>query len=253
MLRALYFDLELKLKERSTKHTSTNPFTDQGFSRIVRRFSFDGIRFGGQQLASFLGIEDFGTRIASVWSELRPATRGLLERAVQANQAGSAPTRNFQYDARADLELSKFLTVLDERVAEKREGLDAETVSKVRSVADTCATVLLEKTESAEVFTQLVGRASQQRDYKRIDRLADALNSRFPPSEICELARSEDAIVRELANEALARCPLPVLTALLGDPVDSDIARGALRRQVVEYGSEDARRILSLLDQGEEI
>jgi hypothetical protein len=204
-------------------------------------------------LASFLEIEDFGTRIASVWSELRPATRGLVERAVQASQAGSAPTRNFQYDARADLELSKFLTVLDERVAERRDGLDAETTSKVRSVADTCAAVLLEKTESAEVFTQLVRRASQQRDYNRIDRLADALNSRFPPSEICELARSEDTIVRELANEALARCPLPVLTALLGDPVDSDIARGALRRQVVEYGSEEARRILSLLEQGEEI
>jgi hypothetical protein len=44
-----------------------------------------------------------------------------------------------------------------------------------------------------------------------------------------------------------------VLTALLGDPIDSDIARGALRRQVVEYGSEEARRILSLLEQGEEI
>ena len=204
-------------------------------------------------MASFLEIEDFGTRIASVWSELRPATRGLVERAVQASQAGSAPTRNFQYDARADLELSRFLTVLDERIAERREGLDAETTSKVRSVADTCAAVLLEKTESAEVFTQLVRRASQQHDYKRIDRLADALNSRFPPSEICELARSEDTIVRELANEALARCPLQVLTALLGDPVDSDIARGALRRQVVEYGSEEARRILSLLEQGEEI
>jgi hypothetical protein len=77
------------------------------------------------------------------------------------------------------------------------------------------------------------------------------LNSRFPPSEICELARSEDTIVRELANEALARCPLPVLTALLGDPVDSDIARGALRRQVVEYGNEEARRILSFFGSGE--
>src|SRR5262249_28930292 len=168
-----------------------------------------------RNLASFLGIEDFGTRIATVWSELRPATRGLVERALQA---GSSPVRNFQYDARADLELSKFLTVLDERVAEKRDEFDPETNSKVRSVADTCAAVLLEKTESAEVFAQLVRRANQQRDYKRIDILGDALNSRFPPSEICELARSEDTIVRELANEALARCPLPVLTALLGDP-----------------------------------
>jgi hypothetical protein len=204
-------------------------------------------------LSSFLRIEDFGTRIATVWSELRPATRGLVERAVQASQAGSSTTRNFQYDARADLELSKFLAVLDERVAEKREALDSETTNKVRSVADTCAAVLLEKTESAEVFAQLVRRANQQRDYKRIDRLADALNTRFPPSEICELARSEDTIVRELANEALARCPTSLLTALLGDPVDSEIARGALRRQVIEYGSDEARRILNVLDQGEEL
>jgi hypothetical protein len=65
------------------------------------------------------------------------------------------------------------------------------------------------------------------------------------------LARSEDAIVRELANEALARCPISVLSALLNDPVDAETARYALRRQVVEYGSEDARRILNALDQEE--
>jgi hypothetical protein len=58
--------------------------------------------------------------------------------------------------------------------------------------------------------------------------------------------------VRELANEALARCPVSVLAALLADPVDSDTARYALRRQVVEYGSEDARRLITALDQTEE-
>jgi hypothetical protein len=102
------------------------------------------------------------------------------------------------------------------------------------------------------VFAQLVRRAELQKDYKRIDTLADALTSRFPPSEICELARSEDVIVRELANEALARCPVSILLALLNDPVDSDTARAALRRQVVEYGSEEARRIVTALDQGED-
>jgi hypothetical protein len=205
------------------------------------------------ELSSSLGIEDFGSRIATVWSELRPATRGLVERALQAAAAGTQPTRNFQYDARADLELSRFLTVLDERVAEKRSALDAETTSKVRSVADTCATVLLEKTESAEVFAQLVRRAEMQRDYKRIDVLADALNSRFPPSEICELARSEEVIIRELANEVLARCPISVLAGLLSDPVDAEIARAALRRQVAEYGSEEARQIVNVLDQADEL
>jgi hypothetical protein len=189
-----------------------------------------------------LSIDDFGTRIATVWSELRPATRGLIERALQAASTGTQTPRNFQYDARADLELSRFLA-----------ALDAEHNGKLKSIADTCAAVLLEKTESAEVFTQLVRRAESQRDYRRIDTLADALTARFPPSEICELARSEDMIVRELANEALARCPVSVLTALLNDPVDAETARSALRRQIVEYGSEEARAIVNALDQADEM
>jgi len=189
-----------------------------------------------------LSIDDFGTRIASVWSELRPATRGLIERALQAASNGTQTPRNFQYDARADLELSRFLA-----------ALDAEKNGKLKSIADTCAAVLLEKTESAEVFAQLVRRAESQRDYNRIDILADALTARFPPSEICELARSEDTIVRELANEALARCPISVLAALLNDPVDAETARAALRRQVIEYGSEEARQISNALDQADEM
>jgi hypothetical protein len=203
-------------------------------------------------LPSPLPIDDFGARIATVWSELRPSTRGLVERALQAPTAGAQAARNFQYDARADLELSRFLAALDDRAAEKTDALDAETGGKLKSVADTCATVLQEKTESAEVFAQLVRRASTQRDYKRIDTLADALNSRFPPSEICELARSEDTIVRELANEALARCPISVLATLLSDPVDAETARSALRRQIVEYGSEEARQLVNVLDQADE-
>jgi hypothetical protein len=195
--------------------------------------------------------DDFGSRIATAWSELRPATRGLVERALQATASGAPAARNFQYDARADLELSRFLATLDDRAAEKTDALDAEKNGKLKSIADTCAAVLLEQTESAEVFTQLVRRAQVQKDYRRIDTLADALNSRFPPSEICELARSEEVVVRELANEALARCPISVLASLLNDPVDAETARAALRRQVVEYGSEDARQIVNALEQEE--
>ena len=200
-------------------------------------------------MPSSFTIDDLGGRIATVWSELRPATRGLVERALQAAANGTPSTRNFQYDARADLELSRFLAALDDRAAEKTEALDPETGGKLKSVADTTASVLQDQTESAEVFSQLVRRAQKQRDYKRIDTLADALTSRFPPSEICELARSEDAIVRQLANEALARCPVSLLIGLLNDPVDAETARSALRRQVAEYGSEEARRILTALDQ----
>ena len=207
-------------------------------------------------MPSSFTIDDLGGRVATVWSELRPATRGLVERALQAAATGTQTTRNFQYDARADLELSRFLAALDaalnDRAAEKSSAaLDTETSGRIKSVADTTASVLQEQTESAEVFAQLVRRAEMQRDYKRIDTLADALTSRFPPSEICELARSEDAIVRELANEALARCPVSLLIGLLNDPVDAETARAALRRQVAEYGSEDARRILTALEQEE--
>lgn len=200
-------------------------------------------------MPSSFTIDDFGSRIATVWSELRPATRGLVERAL----TGTQPSRNFHYDARADLELSRFLAALDDRAAEKTDLLDPEKGGKLKSIADTCATVLLEKTESAEVFTQLVRRAKTQKDYRRIDKLADALTSRFPPSEICELARSEDIVVRELANEALARCPVSVLASLLNDPVDAETARAALRRQVVEYGSEEARLLVNALDQADEM
>ena len=202
-------------------------------------------------MPSPFAIDDFGARIATVWSELRPATRGLVERALQGASSTASTARNFQYDARADLELSRFLAALDDRAAEKSNTLDAETGGKLKSIADTCASVLQDQTESAEVFAQLVRRAEIQKDYKRIDVLADALTSRFPPSEICELARSEDVIVRELANEALARCPVSMLAGLLNDPVDAETARAALRRQVAEYGSEDARQLLLALEQEE--
>jgi hypothetical protein len=39
--------------------------------------------------------------------------------------------------------------------------------------------------------------------------------------------------------------------SLLSDPVDTEVAREALRRQVIEYGSEEARQIVAALDQNE--
>ncbi|HZE68720.1 MAG TPA: hypothetical protein VE135_04230 [Pyrinomonadaceae bacterium] len=195
-----------------------------------------------------LMIEDLGGHVATVWSELRPATRGLVERALQASHNASQ-SRNVPYDARADLELSRFLSALDDRACDAGAVLGSEKERRLRMVADTCALVLQEKTQSAEVFAQLVRRADAQRDYKRIDALADALTTRFAPSEICELARADDVFVRELANEALARFPTSVLLTLLGDPVDTEVAREALRRQVIEYGSDEARQIVNAIDQ----
>lgn len=199
-----------------------------------------------------LTIEDFGGRLASVWSELRPTTRGMVERALQTPSgspaARKANTASAPYDARADNELSRLLAALDERALETDASLEAEKEVQLRHMADTCAAVLQEKTRSAEVFAQLVRRADNRRDYARIDTLADALTG-FAPSEICELTRSQDVVVRALANESLAQFPTSSLIALLGDPVDSDIARDALRRQAVDYGSEEARQIVNALAQ----
>src|SRR5258707_12127054 len=102
-------------------------------------------------------MEDFGGRLASVWSELRPTTRGLVERALQTASGSSATGRNTNiasapYDARADNELSRLLTALDERTLETAAALEAEKENQLRHMADTCAAVLQEKTRSAEVF-----------------------------------------------------------------------------------------------------
>ena len=83
------------------------------------------------------------------------------------------------------------MAALDERALETDASLEAEKEVQLRHMADTCAAVLQEKTRSAEVFAQLVRRADNRRDYARIDTLADALTG-FAPSEICELARSQD-------------------------------------------------------------
>lgn len=200
-------------------------------------------------------VEDFGARVASVWEGLRATTRNLVERALQTPGASGGPTvigSGLSYDARADWELSRLLSALDERAAEAdAASLNAEQARGLRRMAETCAVMLQNQTQSAEVFAQLVMRAHRQHDFARIDALADALNTRFAPSEICELARCPFPVVRALAQEALAQAPTSVLIALLADPVDLEIARDALERQADEYGSEEARRIVYVLGQAD--
>jgi hypothetical protein len=195
-------------------------------------------------------IEKFGGRVASIWSELRPATRGLVERALELSTGSASATRNLPYDARADLELSRLLSALDEQAAQAETVAGSTADNQLRHIANTCAAVLQEKTQSAEVFTQLVRRAEVLRDYARIDALADVL-ARFAPSEVCELNRSPNQVVRALANEALAQFPTGMLVMLLNDPVDSDIARQALRKQATEFGSDEARQVVNALDQSD--
>lgn len=207
-------------------------------------------------------IEDFGARVASVWEGLRSTTRRLVEKALQSSaiHTSSAPSptptparagESRPYDARADWELSRLLAALDERAMEVGSSLNTEQVKELRHMADTTAFVLQTQTQSAEVFAQLVARAHRLHDFARIDQLADALATRFAPTEICELARCDNGVVRALAEEALAQSPTSILIALLADPVDSEIARDALERQAIEYGSEEARRVVQTLNQAE--
>ena len=209
------------------------------------------------QKTSNITIEEFGGRVASVWEGLRPSTRSLVERAlvstapVSMRSGTSAP-----YDARSEWELSRLLAALDERAKETGARiLSREEERELTRMAETCAHVLHGEARSAEVFAQLLERALSVRDYARVDVLADTFSARLPSSEVCELARHPNPSVRALAHEALAQSPTGVLVELLGDPVDADVARNALELQADDYGSEEARWVVSALeraDAGEE-
>ncbi|MGH9901621.1 MAG: hypothetical protein ACRD68_07385, partial [Pyrinomonadaceae bacterium] len=190
-----------------------------------------------------------------VWEGLRPTTRSLLERALSS--AASAPQppaarAGASYDARAEWELSRLLAALDDRASETGTAVLSEAQAhELGRMAETCALVLQNEARSAEVFAQLLARTLRTRDYSRIDALADKISARLAPSEVCELARHPNPAVRAIAQEALAQAPTPALVELLGDPVDSDVARDALERQAEEYGSEEARWIVSALERAD--
>ncbi len=202
-------------------------------------------------------IEDFGARVASVWEGLRSTTRKMVVGALQSPAGTTTPVQQAHgsgatsYDARSDWELSRLLAALDERVAEGGSALSDEQARETRRMAEACAVLLQNQVQSAEVFSQLVARAHRAHDFARIDALADALTERFAPSELCELARDDHAVVRALAHEALAQSPTGVLVSLLVDPVDANVAREAIERQADEYGNEEARHLVHMLDQAE--
>lgn len=197
-------------------------------------------------------INDFGARVASVWQGLRPATRSLMEQALRAAQApneNAAASRRTGYDACSEWELSSLLSALDERAGEAdSSALSVEQARELGRMAETCARVLHREARSAEVYGQLLERAIRARDYGHVDALADSLSARLAPSETCELVRHEDPAVRAIAHEALLQLPTAVLISLLGDPVDAEIARDALEHQADEFDSEEARWVVSALD-----
>ena len=199
-------------------------------------------------------INAFGARVASVWEGLRPITRKLIVGALKARQSETKGNKkissNATYDARSDWELSRLLAALDERAAEKSvKDLTPEQAKELRQVAETCAAVLQEQTRSAEVFEQLIERAMRASDYARIDALGSILVERFAPGEICELLRQYNPVARALAHEALTQLPVSSLVSLLNDPLDAEIARDAIERQAFEFGVEEAREVLAMMDQ----
>ena len=205
-------------------------------------------------------IEDFGARVASVWQGLRPSTRSLVERALstpappqQGVVHNTASRRENMYDARSEWELSRLLAALDERAAEVgAEALSAEQSRDLRRMTETCAAVLNREARSSEVFAQLLERALRVKDYARVDEVADVMTARLAPSELCETARHFNPAVRAVAQEALLQLPTAILVALLGDPVDAETARTALESQADEYESEEARIVVTALQQVED-
>jgi hypothetical protein len=195
-------------------------------------------------------IKNFGGRVASVWDGLRPVTRKMLERALRSGSTSNpnAPAQSFNYDAHADFEVSSLLTALDERAVDVR-GEEAAVRDEIVQLAETCARVLEAQSGSAEVFIQLAERVLRQRDYKKLDSLADRLLERFSAGEIAEIIRQTDMPqIRAIAYETLAVLPVPMVAALLEDPLYSDIAANALEQKAFEYESEEAREVLEQFD-----
>ena len=196
-------------------------------------------------------IKDFGARVESVWEGLRSVTKKMIVRALQekSGNAPTAPTQKFSYDAHADWELSRLLSALDEQAKTAEVKADAEKLREIKQLAETCASVLESKTESAEVFIQLVTRAVQRNDFNKIDRLADILAERFSAAEIAEVIRqTELAQIRAIAFETLAMMPVSAIFPLLDDQIYFDIARNALEQQAFEFESEEAREVLEQLE-----
>ena len=196
-------------------------------------------------------IKDFGARVVSVWKGLRPLTKKMLVGALQAtvSNPSNTPLQKFSYDAQADWELSRLLSALDEQAKEAEIKKDAEKLREIKTLADACASVLQERSESAEVFVQLAERTLARHDYKKIDTLADILAKRFSVGEIAEVIRqTELPQIRAIAFETLALSPAVSLVPLLDDPIYHEIAHLALEQQAFEFDNEDAQQILEQMN-----
>lgn len=192
-------------------------------------------------------IKNLGARVESIWNGLRPVTKKMLTGAIDA--VPTKPNRSLTYDAHADWELSRLLSVLDEQTENREIKEDKAKLREITQFSDTCARILEAQTESAEVFIQLAKRALAKNDFQKIDALADILLNRFSAGEIAEIVRQTDmAQIRAIAYETLALLPLPALLQALEDPLYYDIVRNAIEQQAFEYENEEARLILEQIE-----
>lgn len=197
-------------------------------------------------------IKDFGTRVESIWEGLRPTTKKMLVGALQTNV--SPPSTKFSYDIQSDWELSRLLTALDEQADNTEIKENTEKVRELTHLAETVVDVLETKSESAEVFIQLAERALNRKDYKQIDKLTDALLSRFSVGEMCEIIRQTDnPAIRALGFETLALMPTEKLFRLIDDSLYGEIIRNAFELQAFEFENEQARQILEQMEFSDEM
>lgn len=200
-------------------------------------------------------IEDLGSRVASVWADIRPNTKRLIERALShsANHNAArvvATPPPAPYDSRSERELSSLLKELDGLRA-SGTALTAAQTQELKRMASACATVLRDQAQSAEAFAQLLERAIRAGDFAQVDLVADTLSTKLAPSELCELTRHANAIVRAIGQDILAQVSTATLINMLNDQVDASAARAALERQAKEYGSDEARWIVAALDRSD--
>ncbi len=199
-------------------------------------------------------IKDLGARVNSVWEGLRPMTKKMLVGVWQANTGNPppAPIKKFSYDAHADWELSRLLSVLDEQAKNAEAKKNTKKLSEIKQLAETCSAVLQAQTESAEVFIQLAERILLINNFSKFDVLADVLAKRFSVSEIAEIIRQTSlAQIRAVAFETLAMMPVSNILPLLDDPIYQEIAQITLEQQAFEFDNRDAQIILEQLDSDE--
>jgi hypothetical protein len=209
-------------------------------------FCFVSSIFCGQFL-KVMTIKDFGAQVERVWEGLRPVTKKMLVGAMQANL--TSPSLKFSYDVQADWELSQLLFALDEQAGDAEIKKNSEAYSEIKHLAETVVDVLEEQSESAEVFIQLAERALKQRDYRQIDKITDALLTRFSVGEMCEIVRQTDnPAIRALGFETLVLMPTQKLLELIDDPLYDEIVRIVIEQQAFEFENEQARQIIDQID-----